>query len=124
MSSLLWCRAGPGRIPGAIGLSASQALARAAGSPYDAQRIELFDALFAALHREPFAAIADPAPRGQACENFAFYEAYFSNFIEGTTFTLDEAADIVFDRAIPDRRPQGVEPVSKAQTRRRPATRR
>jgi Fic family protein len=35
-----------------------------------------------------------------------FYEAYFSNFIEGTTFTLDEAADIVFERAIPDRRPQ------------------
>ena len=35
-----------------------------------------------------------------------FYEAYFSNYIEGTEFTLDEAARIVFDHEIPDQRPQ------------------
>ena len=31
----------------------------------------------------------------------AFYEAYFSNFIEGTEFDVIEAADIVFNNVIP-----------------------
>jgi hypothetical protein len=43
-------------------LSAHQALARAAGEPYDLSRIDLFDALFSALDREVFTAIANPAP--------------------------------------------------------------
>jgi hypothetical protein len=30
----------------------------------------------------------------------AFWEAYFSNYIEGTTFTVDEAKSIVFDGAL------------------------
>lgn len=34
-----------------------------------------------------------------------FYEAYFSNYIEGTEFTVDEAAAIVFDGIVPDDRP-------------------
>ena len=37
---------------------------------------------------------------------FAFFEAYFSNFIEGTEFTLQEAEEIVFDGVIPRQRPQ------------------
>jgi len=77
-------------------LSSKQALARAAGRPYDPARLEIFDALFSALNREVFAQVADPAPSGEARENFAFFEAYFSNFIEGTTFTVDEAESIVF----------------------------
>jgi Fic family protein len=35
-----------------------------------------------------------------------FYEAYFSNFIEGTEFTLDEAEEIVFDHVVPEDRPE------------------
>ena len=35
----------------------------------------------------------------------AFHEAYFSNFIEGTEFTVEEAAEIVFDGVIPQERP-------------------
>ena len=35
----------------------------------------------------------------------AFFEAYLSNFIEGTEFTLDEAVAIVYDHAIPRARP-------------------
>jgi Fic family protein len=35
-----------------------------------------------------------------------FYEAYFSNFIEGTEFTVDEAAQIVFDGKVPAGRSQ------------------
>lgn len=34
-----------------------------------------------------------------------FFEAYFSNFIEGTQFAVDEAADIVFKGRIPRARP-------------------
>ncbi len=34
-----------------------------------------------------------------------FFEAYLSNFIEGTEFTLDEAVTIVYDRAVPPARP-------------------
>ena len=35
----------------------------------------------------------------------AFFEAYFSNFIEGTEFAVDEAADIAFRGAVPNERP-------------------
>ena len=35
-----------------------------------------------------------------------FFEAYFSNFIEGTEFAVDEAADIVFQGHIPKARPE------------------
>ena len=81
-------------------LSARQSLARAAGRPYDPDRLELFDALFSVLNREVFAAITDPAPAGVAREHFAFFESYFSNTIEGTTFTVAEAESIVFDGRI------------------------
>ena len=44
----------------------------------------------------------DPASASFALQ--AFYEAYFSNYIEGTTFTVDEARSIVFEgRPIPNR---------------------
>jgi hypothetical protein len=85
-------------------LSAHQALARAAGRPYDASRLHLFDTLFSALNREVFAVVDDPAASGQARENFAFFEAYFSNYIEGTTFTVAEAESIVFDGRIIENR--------------------
>jgi len=77
-------------------LKARQARARAAGRPYDPVRLELFDALFAALNRDPLPDVADPATTPSARENFAFFESYFSNYIEGTTFTVEEAEDIVF----------------------------
>jgi Fic/DOC family len=85
-------------------LLAPASLARAAGQAYDAERTDLFDTLFSTLNREVFAASADAAPRGAARENFAFFESYFSNFIEGTTFTVDEAESIVFDGQIIENR--------------------
>jgi hypothetical protein len=77
-------------------LKAKQALARAAGQPYDPARLELFDALLTALTREALPDVPDPATTPGARETFAFFEAYFSNYIEGTTFTVEEAEDIVF----------------------------
>lgn len=85
-------------------LTARQALARAAGRPYDPSRLEIFDALLAMLNAAPLPDIADAAPTGHARENFAFFEAYFSNYIEGTTFTVEEAEDIVFHGQIIENR--------------------
>ena len=85
-------------------LTAKQALARAAGRPYDPHRLEIFDALHSELNRSTLEEIEDPAPTGTARENFAFFEAYFSNYIEGTTFTVEEAEDIVFHGRIIENR--------------------
>jgi hypothetical protein len=41
-----------------------------------------------------------------------FYEAYFSNFIEGTEFTLEEAAAIIFRGQIPESRPSDAHDVT------------
>lgn len=87
-------------------LKSKQALARAAGKPYDPERLELFDALFAQLTANVFPHVADPAAEGTAMENFAFFEAYFSNYIEGTTFEVAKAEQIVFEGAIIQDRPE------------------
>jgi hypothetical protein len=80
--------------------------ARTAGQPYDPDRIVLFETLFGALRD------AIPAPRpasaqtSEAIATLAFFEAYFSNFIEGTEFSVGEAREIVFEGAIPTERPE------------------
>jgi hypothetical protein len=92
---------------GPAALSATPALrARAGGEPYDRARVERFEALAAALLASPprpLPALPQDEPRRKL---LPFYEAYFSNYIEGTEFTLDEAAAIVFGREIPATRPQ------------------
>jgi hypothetical protein len=85
-------------------LTAKQTLARAAGRPYDPHRLEIFDALFTALNQAAFESIEDPAPAGVAREDFAFFEAYFSNYIEGTTFEVEEAESIIFEGKIIENR--------------------
>ena len=81
-------------------LSAGTAIALAAGQPYDAHRLELFQVLASALLRTPLPAKADTLAQGEPREVQAFCEAYFSNFIEGTRFEIDEARAIVFDGRI------------------------
>lgn len=81
-------------------LRSKQALARAAAKPYDPDRMILFDKLFAHLHSAVLPDVIDSAPRGQSMETFAFFEAYFSNYIEGTTFEIEEAERIIFERVI------------------------
>ena len=86
---------------------ASDALvAFASGAPFDRVRVERFQALanvLADLAPEPLPAL--PADAGRRVL-LPFYEAYFSNCIEGTEFTLDEAAAIVFDARMPAARPK------------------
>lgn len=84
-------------------LDSSIAIARAAGMPYDPHRLELFQRLFTELAgTAPVTRMARPTD-GPA---LPFFEAYFSNFIEGTEFAVDEAADIVFKGYIPIARPE------------------
>jgi hypothetical protein len=85
-------------------LTAKQALARAAGRPYDPHRLENCDSLFTALNQTSMENIEDPAPTGVAREDFAFFEAYFSNYIEGTTFEVEEAEAIIFEGKIIENR--------------------
>lgn len=81
------------------------ARARAAGAPFDPDRIQLFETLFAELRQT--VPVPRPAPNrtGAANANLSFFEAYFSNFIEGTEFTVEEAEEIVFQGVIPQERP-------------------
>jgi hypothetical protein len=87
-------------------LSAPTALARRKGRPYDPDRLALFQTLHAALRAHPPLARLAPARGAEATATLAFFEAYFSNFIEGTEFAVEEAADIVFRGVIPNERPE------------------
>lgn len=87
-------------------LSTEALRAHAAGVPYDHHRLGLFEGLARALvdtPPEPLPLLTQDAGRRLL---LPFYEAYFSNYIEGTEFTLDEAAAIVFDDVVPSNRPQ------------------
>jgi hypothetical protein len=80
--------------------------ARQRGRPYDPDRLDLFVKLFEGLR-----AIAPATrPTGHLSESaktqLAFFEAYFSNYIEGTEFRVEEAAAIVFHGLIPQDRPE------------------
>lgn len=81
-------------------LGSGLALARAQGLPYDPQRVELFERVAAQLRNQEFPDVPEPARKGAPREMFAFVESYFSNYIEGTTFTIEEAEDIVFNGRI------------------------
>jgi hypothetical protein len=82
-------------------LSTRSAKAHQTGLGFDPRRIELFETLHARLLREPLAARSEQAGSLPA---LSFVEAYFSNWIEGTEFELDEAEAIVFRGSIPEDR--------------------
>ena len=76
-------------------LQSESAKAWAAGEPYDSQRIELFTLLFEHLVNKDFKHYIDINSTESAYRNFAFFESYFSNYIEGTEFEVGEAKQIV-----------------------------
>ncbi len=76
-------------------LTSPVAMARALGHPYDAARVQLFEKLFTELKQHAYRSIPDPNTSVAAFEHFAFFEAYFSNYIEGTEFELEDAKRIV-----------------------------
>lgn len=86
-------------------LSSPAARARAAGEAYDPDRLERFQTLHASLLAWTETPRLAPTASVAAFENAAFVDAYFSNYIEGTEFGVDEAIEIVFGGRIPERRP-------------------
>ena len=86
-------------------LSSPTARARQRGRPYDAARLTLFQSLHAALRNEPPVIRLAAERDTEQMRTLSFYDAYFSNFIEGTEFAVDQAADIVFNGRIPAERP-------------------
>ena len=87
-------------------LSAPAALAYAAGEPYDPNRLPVFEALLAGLRSTSVVNRPDNAAEPPAFHNAAFFDAYFSNYIEGTDFSVDQAIRIVFHHEMPPDRPQ------------------
>jgi hypothetical protein len=74
------------------------------GKGFDRERVERFDDVAGQLAVVDVPAIAQQEPIPVP---FLFFEAYFSNFIEGTEFTVDEALEVVFDEATPTNHPAG-----------------
>ena len=87
-------------------LSHPSAVARRLGRPFDPDRLEIFQSLHAALRDSPPLTRISVDRGTEGSTTLAFFDAYFSNFIEGTEFAVEEAADIVFRGVIPNERPQ------------------
>jgi hypothetical protein len=90
----------------ATGLRTRALQSRGAGQPIDELRLTRVEALARHLEGQaPDPVLASPGLAGQRVL-LPFYEAYFSNYIEGTEFTLEEAARIIFEQRIPPQRPE------------------
>ena len=81
-------------------LSTDSAKALAAGSPFDKTRVELFEVLFDAIKDRYFVIRNNRNTDEESFRLFSFFESYFSNYIEGTEFDVEEAKAIV-DSGIP-----------------------
>jgi Fic/DOC family len=71
------------------------AKARVLGEPIDADRIQLFESFYEELIKREYPDYPDKNKDIKSYQNFAFFEGYFSNYIEGTEFTIDEAKQII-----------------------------
>lgn len=79
----------------ALSLKTPYAKAVAKKEPYDEQRLNAFQNLSLYLQK----CIFRERPyhfSTRSFKNLSFFESYFSNFIEGTEFLIEEAEDIVF----------------------------
>ncbi len=81
-------------------LKSALGISRAVGLPYDRNRIELFEILFNYLHNNEYKDRPENNLTPNSFRNFAFFEAYFSNYIEGTIFEVSEAKKII-DTGVP-----------------------
>lgn len=86
-------------------VSSAIARARAVGEPFDASCLERMQLLFAEL-RSPMPRVVDSFAAVDHLKNKAFFDCYFSNYIEGTRFDVREAEEIIFDHKISASRPK------------------
>jgi hypothetical protein len=71
------------------------ARARVLGEPIDPDRVDLFESVYEELVRKDYPDYPDQNKSIKSYQNFAFFESYFSNYIEGTEFTVEEAKQII-----------------------------
>ncbi len=83
-------------------LSSDVGIARSQGNAFDPKRVILFTKLFEALQNQ---SPIFRKTKNNASSILCFYEAYFSNYIEGTKFPVEEAMEIIFENKIPEDRP-------------------
>jgi len=76
-------------------LTSDAAKVRAFGEPIDINRIKLFEKLYDALADKLFSDYMDKNTAPKSYRNFGFFESYFSNYIEGTRFEVEEAKQII-----------------------------
>lgn len=76
------------------------------GIPLDTERQNRFEKLAAHLRSAILPTYPDVAPMGSAKINFSFLESYFSNYVEGTKFSIEEAEDIVLRNKLVQTRPK------------------
>lgn len=88
---------------GALTTRSGRAVAR--GTPVDPERIARFEVLAAHLRTVPLPRI-ERTLQGVARQNAAFIESYFSNYVEGTRFDIQQARDIVMSNKVMPNRPK------------------
>jgi len=74
-------------------------LASAKGEPFDQTRIDRFTELARYLNETDLPDNTYEYNK-TGWRNLTFFESYFSNFIEGTEFTLEEAEEIAFEKKV------------------------
>lgn len=96
-----------GAVQGTREASLAAPLSRAysVGEGYDPEAVERFTALRAAIADASFP-VRLAAEAGEEFYNVSFFDAYFSNFIEGTEFEVEEARLIVDSGVVPSERPE------------------
>jgi hypothetical protein len=70
---------------------------RAQGVPFDPACVELFAILAAYLQQEELPPLPSKITTRPSLIHQAFFESYFSNYIEGTRFEIEEAEKIIFE---------------------------
>lgn len=76
-------------------LTSEFAKRRVLGEPIDKNRVLLFEKLYETLCDKIFPEYFDKNDSVKSYRNFGFFESYFSNYIEGTVFEIDEAKEII-----------------------------
>jgi hypothetical protein len=89
---------------GPLGIKSSRLGARLAGQPFDQHRLELLEGLVGVLEARAPRPVAMIGPV-EAWAWLPFFESYFSNFIEGTEFGIEEARRIAVEGEVPADRP-------------------
>lgn len=89
-----------------VALASPISKARSVGEGYDPKVVERFSILRAAIADTAFPVRQMKQNGSDVFYNAAFFDAYFSNFIEGTEFEIGEAKDIIESGVTSPHRPE------------------